>query len=73
MEQKVTKKVATTRYNTLVVAVGNGAANIVDDALKLQEYEAVGRIFVDTQSSGCQIADCLRGSGDSSLRRRSMH
>ncbi len=51
MEQKVTKEVATTRYNTCVVAVGNGAANIVDDALKLQAYEGVGCIFVDTQSS----------------------
>jgi hypothetical protein len=51
MEQKVTKEAATTHYNTLVVAVGNGAANIVDDTLKLQECESVGCIFVDTQSS----------------------
>jgi cell division GTPase FtsZ len=40
-----------TYCSTLVVAVGNGAANIVDDTLSLQLYKGVDFIFADTQSS----------------------
>jgi hypothetical protein len=48
---------------TLVVAVGNGAGNIVDEARRCNEVNGIGFVYADTDS------DCLQKHGESDAER----